>query len=593
MFLFEGDFGRVMHTGDFRLEALGDGDARSALPEAVTRAPVDELWLDDTYLRSGAEFPARVVVLSAMQQVALQHVRSFEAGRQQRGSAASRAVVYVGVDSLGKEELLMALATVLGVPAEVDARRLVAARALGLPAQLIGGPSGTGVGQSGVDGSVRLVVVSRREMQGASGVGLVAKAREAGVRAVGLLPTGFAHREIAGRGRRAGVLAGSEDAPGGAGGSEGGASWPNLCVPHPSAADAHVYSFPYSLHSPMAELRTFVSAVAPARVRSVTHDGVCITGNFAAELGRAPGAPWADGSLVLGLKTIAPPRERQRAAERDLAERPRTYEAARVAAKAVLESRPRAVRPRAPGKLLPTSPGPRKRERDADDETLPHVSASVGAHARGAGARAVSVQAPADSNGEPAEEPKYRPNTGADERASQRARGEPVQDRGARYMPPVCALPGSPAGKAELASGACTMARDGAAYVPPVCSGRAKIEEGRCAATNHGQPPAQRARVAGHFSGNVGARSQAVDRSGAMPARARAQQERARLARKSRVAMRSALALLGEARGAVRRRELAAADSAAQGPQMQHAAVSTARGTELVAPAGLLVSSSQ
>ena len=160
-----------------------------------------------------------------------------------------------------------------------------------------------------------------------------------------------------------------------------------------------------------------------------------------------------------------------------------------MAAKAVLESRPRAVRPRAPGKLLPTSPGPRKRERDADDETLPHVSASVGAHARGACARAVSVQAPADSNGEPAAEPKYRPNTGADERASQRARGEPVQDRGARYMPPVCALPGSPAAKTELASGACTMARDGAAYVPPVCSGRAKIEQGRCAATTTDNHP--------------------------------------------------------------------------------------------------------
>ena len=186
-----------MHTGDFRLEASGTA-MRAPRPEAVTRAPVDELWLDDTYLRSGAEFPARVVVLSAMQQVALQHVRSFEAGRQQRGSAASRAVVYVGVDSLGKEELLMALATVLGVPAEVDARRLVAARALGLPAQLIGGPSGTGVGQSGVDGSVRLVVVSRRD---AGARAWACRQGERGWRACcGATADGFAHREIAGAG---------------------------------------------------------------------------------------------------------------------------------------------------------------------------------------------------------------------------------------------------------------------------------------------------------------------------------------------------------------------------------------------------------
>ena len=47
MFLFEGPFGRVLHTGDFRWEACYRDDAlRHPL---LACAPLDALHLDNTY----------------------------------------------------------------------------------------------------------------------------------------------------------------------------------------------------------------------------------------------------------------------------------------------------------------------------------------------------------------------------------------------------------------------------------------------------------------------------------------------------------------------------------------------------------------
>ena len=47
MFLFEGPFGRVLHTGDFRWE---EGYQREMLQHSLlTSSPLDALFLDNTY----------------------------------------------------------------------------------------------------------------------------------------------------------------------------------------------------------------------------------------------------------------------------------------------------------------------------------------------------------------------------------------------------------------------------------------------------------------------------------------------------------------------------------------------------------------
>ena len=366
-FVFEGDFGRVVHTGDYRLDGLtieaGRKDSASAAdaagwlahtaPEAasalrlhpeLTRAPVDELWLDDTYLLSGADFPPRVRVLEAVVDAARRAVQLWT------GGAARPMHLYVGVDSLGKEELLMALAQALGVPAEMDARRLTAARALGLSPKLVraaraGGAHGEGAEEGEEEEAtacgMRLIVVSRREMQGQAGIALVARARASGKAAIGLLPTGFAHREATARDRRGAA----------------GALVPDMAVPRPSAADPHVLAFPYSLHSPPRELRAFVAALTPVRVRSVTRGGACITARFPVELG-----PEAAATTLL---PIAPPAALVAATEASALRKRGVNEAARVVAHGFMASRPRAKRPRAPGAMMPRSPPPRPADKEA------------------------------------------------------------------------------------------------------------------------------------------------------------------------------------------------------------------------------------
>ena len=142
-FLFEGACGRIFHTGDFRREdwcgrgsALGYEAARrdeprrpdtrarpdpptisipDRLPECLTRAPLDLLLLDNTYAHPEYAFPTRAEAAA-------------EVVRLVTGVYPNRDV-YVGVDSLGKEPLLAAIAHATGAPVRVAFERADAARA--------------------------------------------------------------------------------------------------------------------------------------------------------------------------------------------------------------------------------------------------------------------------------------------------------------------------------------------------------------------------------------------------------------------------------------------------------------------------------
>lgn len=71
MFLFRGEFGHTLYTGDFRWEAADEKaqKGRRMLLDALNGAKVDVLYLDNTYCNPIYSFPSR--------QVAAQEVHIF------------------------------------------------------------------------------------------------------------------------------------------------------------------------------------------------------------------------------------------------------------------------------------------------------------------------------------------------------------------------------------------------------------------------------------------------------------------------------------------------------------------------------------
>ena len=73
MFLFRGDFGCLLYTGDFRWETRSERakQGRTMLVDALNDSTVDILYLDNTYCNPSYDFPPREV---AAQQVSFRFV---------------------------------------------------------------------------------------------------------------------------------------------------------------------------------------------------------------------------------------------------------------------------------------------------------------------------------------------------------------------------------------------------------------------------------------------------------------------------------------------------------------------------------------
>ncbi|CAN6904389.1 unnamed protein product [Brassica oleracea var. botrytis] len=89
MFMFRGDFGCFLYTGDFRWECedAAAEEARTTLVAAVNDFPVDILYCNPVYT-----FPSLHVAANLIAHIILSH--------------PSHDIV-IGVDSLGKEHLLV------------------------------------------------------------------------------------------------------------------------------------------------------------------------------------------------------------------------------------------------------------------------------------------------------------------------------------------------------------------------------------------------------------------------------------------------------------------------------------------------------
>ena len=312
-FLFEGACGRVFHTGDWRREDWcgkettsracgnygGEEDAslcetkdfhfqprpkRSAIPRCLTRAPLDLLLLDNTYGNPAYVFPSRKEAASSI------------AGLVKRTLAKTNADVYVGVDSLGKEPLLAAIARAIGEPVRVTPERFHAS-VVALEAATEGsgeaaredGDEDDGDGDGGErasDGDPFLGAAPRGSLTCASTSTcrvfaipkqrvtrekLAAVMRHTGREIVGILPTGWAvasgdWTETTTTTKPSGPRISAPDAF-----AATAASYARAASGGPSREEREcslpvVHAVPYSLHASYDELESLVRALRPRAV---------------------------------------------------------------------------------------------------------------------------------------------------------------------------------------------------------------------------------------------------------------------------------------------------------------------------------------
>ncbi|XP_011048492.1 PREDICTED: 5' exonuclease Apollo isoform X2 [Populus euphratica] len=118
MFLFRGEFGCLMYTGDFRWEVDSERakDARNKLLNVLKNETVDVLYLDNTYCNPSYDFPTR--------EVAAQQVVDIIASHPEHD-------IVIGIDTLGKEELLIHISHLLNIKIWVWPERLQTMHLLG------------------------------------------------------------------------------------------------------------------------------------------------------------------------------------------------------------------------------------------------------------------------------------------------------------------------------------------------------------------------------------------------------------------------------------------------------------------------------
>ncbi|XP_010933274.1 uncharacterized protein [Elaeis guineensis] len=118
MYLFRGEFGCVLYTGDFRWELKSERAklAKKTLLDALQGDKVNNLYLDNTYCHPSFSFPPREVAAQQVVDIITQHPNH---------------EIVVGIDTLGKEGLLLHISQALSTKIWVWPERLQTMHLLG------------------------------------------------------------------------------------------------------------------------------------------------------------------------------------------------------------------------------------------------------------------------------------------------------------------------------------------------------------------------------------------------------------------------------------------------------------------------------
>ncbi|CAA2981385.1 5 exonuclease Apollo [Olea europaea subsp. europaea] len=120
MYLFRGEFGCMLYTGDFRWEKSSNTVevGRTMLLNALKNEKLDILYLDNTYCNPRFSFPSREVAAREIVDIINAHPEHD---------------IIIGIDSLGKEDLLLYISRTLNIKIWVWPERLQVMHLLGFP----------------------------------------------------------------------------------------------------------------------------------------------------------------------------------------------------------------------------------------------------------------------------------------------------------------------------------------------------------------------------------------------------------------------------------------------------------------------------
>lgn len=118
MYLFRGEFGSMLYTGDFRWEMHGNeaNTGKGQLLAALEGDKLDFLYMDNTYCNPCFSFPPRKIVAQQVVDFIVSH---------------PECNIIIGIDNLGKEELLLHISHALGTKLWVWPERLQIMELLG------------------------------------------------------------------------------------------------------------------------------------------------------------------------------------------------------------------------------------------------------------------------------------------------------------------------------------------------------------------------------------------------------------------------------------------------------------------------------
>ncbi|KAI3465672.1 hypothetical protein Pfo_022335 [Paulownia fortunei] len=118
MYLFRGEFGCMLFTGDFRWETTSNRveNGKAMLLDALKNETLDVLYLDNTYCNPRYSFPSREVAARQVVDIITSHPKH---------------EIIIGIDSLGKEDLLLYISCALNIKIWVWPERLQIMHLLG------------------------------------------------------------------------------------------------------------------------------------------------------------------------------------------------------------------------------------------------------------------------------------------------------------------------------------------------------------------------------------------------------------------------------------------------------------------------------
>ncbi|GER48201.1 DNA cross-link repair protein pso2/snm1 [Striga asiatica] len=213
MYLFRGEFGCKLYTGDFRWEKTGVRveNAKSMLLDALKNDTLDVLYLDNTYCNPMYTFPSREVVAQQVVDIIKSHPNHD---------------VVIGIDSLGKEDLLLYIAHTLDIKIWVWPERLQIMHLLGFHKNFTTQTSLTRVR------AVPRYSFSTETLESLNAIR----------QTIGIMPSGlpWATKSYSGNGKM---------------------------------SHEHIFVVPYSDHSCFPEIQEFVELLRPVNIRSIVSSG--------------------------------------------------------------------------------------------------------------------------------------------------------------------------------------------------------------------------------------------------------------------------------------------------------------------------------